>query len=129
MLEWVDYVLAPYVAMPPPGIIPILFLDSFKVLMLGSVVSKIQALGVEVEFIPPGCTGLVQPVDVGYNKAFKSKVKNQYLDWLMKQDPDAPIAKTTRCHVVEWILSVKQNITTEVIRNAWRKTGYSYFLN
>ncbi len=113
----------------PPGIIPILFLDSFKVHMLGSVILKIQVLGVEVEFIPPGCTGLIQPLDVGYNKAFKSKVKDQYLDWLMKQDPDAPIAKTTCRHVVEWILSAEQNITTEVIRNAWRKTGYSYFLN
>ena len=119
MMEWVDDVLAPYVATAPPGIIPILFLDSFKVHMLGSVVSKIQALGVEVEFIPPGCTGLVQPVDVGYNKAFKCKVKDQYFDWLMKQDPDAPIAKTTQRQVVEWILSAEKNITTEVIRNAW----------
>ena len=43
MIEWVDDVLAPYVATAPPGIIPILFLDSFKVHMLGSVVS--QGLG------------------------------------------------------------------------------------
>ena len=47
--------------------------------MMGLVISTIQALGVEVEFIPPGCTGLVQPVNVGYNKAFKAKVKDQYL--------------------------------------------------
>ena len=129
MLEWVDDVLAPYVATAPPGIVPILFLDSFKVHMLGSVVSKIQALGVEVEFIPPGCTGLVQPVDVGYNKAFKSKVKDQYLNWLWLQDPDAPIAKTTRRDVIEWILAAERNVSAEVIRNAWRKTGYSYFLD
>ena len=127
MLEWVDDVLAPYVATAPPGIVPILFLDSFKVHMLGSVVLKIQVLGVEVEFIPPGCTGLVQPVDAGYNKAFKSKVKDQYLNWLWLQDPDAPIAKTTRRDVIEWILSAERNISAEVIRNAWRKTGYSYF--
>ena len=127
MLEWVDDVLAPYVATAPPGIVPILFLDSFKVHMLGSIVSKIQALGVEVEFIPPGCTGLVQPVDVGYNKAFKSKVKDQYLNWLLLQDPDALIAKTTRGDVIDWILSAERNISAEVIRNAWRKTGYSYF--
>ncbi len=111
---------------PPPGIVPILFLDSFKVHMLGSIVSKIQALGVEVEFIPPG-TGLVQPVDVGYIKAFKSKVKDQYLNWLLLQDPDAPIAKTTRRDVIEWILSAKRNVSAEVIRNVWRKMGYSYF--
>jgi hypothetical protein len=32
---------------------------------------------------------------VGYNKSFKAKVKDQYMNWLMAQDPDAPIPKTT----------------------------------
>jgi hypothetical protein len=45
---------------------------------MGFVISTIQALGVEVEFIPPGCTGLVQPDNIGYNKSFKTKVKDQY---------------------------------------------------
>ncbi len=47
MLNWVDYVLKPYVA--------------------DSVADAIQGLGVELEIIPPGCTGLVQPIDVGMN--------------------------------------------------------------
>ena len=61
MLEWVEVVLKPYVALAPPHIVPIVLLDSFKVHMVGSVTSAIQALGCEVMFIPPGCTGLVQP--------------------------------------------------------------------
>ncbi len=72
MLKWIDEVLAPHVATAPPGIVPLLFLDSFTVHMMGSVINKIQELGVEVNFIPPGCTGLVQPVDVNYNKSFKA---------------------------------------------------------
>jgi hypothetical protein len=127
MLEWIDEVLAPHVATAPPGIVPLLFLDSFAVHMMGSVINKIQKLGIEVDFIPPGCTGLVQPVDVGYNKSFKAKVKDQYMDWLMVQDPDAPIAKTTHSDVVGWILAAKRNISQQVIRNVWRKTGFSYF--
>ena len=95
--------------------------------MMGSVVSAIQAIGVEVEFIPPGCTGLVQPVDVGYNKSFKAKVKDQYMNWLMAQDPDAPILKTTRRDVVGWILAAEENISLAMRRNAWRKTGFAYF--
>ena len=95
--------------------------------MMGSVVSAIQAIGVEVEFIPPGCTGLVQPVDVGYNKSFKAKVKDQYMNWLMVQDPDAPIPKTTRRDVVGWILAAEENISLVTCRNAWRKTGFAYF--
>ena len=44
MLEWVHKVLAPYVTTPPPGIVPLLYLDSFRVHMMGSVVGAIQAL-------------------------------------------------------------------------------------
>jgi len=127
MLEWVTEILAPYVATAPPGVVPLLYLDSFAVHMMASVVGAIQALGVEVEFIPPGCTGLVQPVDVGYNKAFKSKVKEQYSNWLFDQDPDLPVPKTSRRDVVEWILAAETNISAETCRNAWRKTGYAYF--
>ncbi len=127
MLEWINEVLAPHVATAPPGIVPLLFLNSFAVHMMGSVVNKIQELGVEVDFIPPGCTGLVQPIDVGYNKSFKAKMKDQYMDWLMVQDPDVPIAKTTRRDVIGWILAAKQNISQQVICNTWRKTGFSYF--
>ena len=129
MLEWVQEVLAPYVATAPPGIVPLLYLDSCRVHMMGSVVEAIQALGVEVEFIPPGCTGLVQPVNVGYNKSLKAKVRDQYLSWLMAQDPDMPIAKTSRRDVVEWILAAEANTTQETRRNAWRKTGYAYFFD
>ena len=95
--------------------------------MMGSVVSAIQALGVEVEFIPPGCTGLVQPVDVGYNKSFKTNVKDQYMNWLMAQDPELPIVKTTRRDVVGWILAAEENISLATRRNAWRKTKFAYF--
>ena len=45
MLEWVTEILAPYVATAPPGVVPLLYLDSFPVHMMGSVVGAIQALG------------------------------------------------------------------------------------
>ena len=85
MLDWVDDVLKPYVATAPVGIIPILFLDSFKVHLLGSVADAIQGLGVELEIIPPGCTGLVQPIDVGINKPFKANMRKIYTEWLLEQ--------------------------------------------
>ena len=40
--------------------------------MMALVVEAVQELGVEVEHIPGGCTGLCQPVDVGVNKPFKN---------------------------------------------------------
>ncbi len=77
MLEWVKHVLKPYVVMAPVGIIPILFLDLFSIHLLGSVSDAIQKLGVEIEFIPGVCTGLIQLVNVGINKPFKSNMMAQ----------------------------------------------------
>jgi len=82
MHDWVDYVLKPYVTTAPVGIIPILFLDSFKVHLLGSIAVAIQGLGVELKIIPPSCTGLVQQIDVGINKPFKANMRKIYTgDW------------------------------------------------
>ena len=74
MHQWVDSVLKPYVATAPPDIVPLLFLDSYKCHLMSSVVTKIQDLGVKVNHIPDGCTGLTQPVDVGINKPFKNRI-------------------------------------------------------
>jgi hypothetical protein len=46
MLDWVKLVLALYIATAPKDIVPILFLDMFKVHMMQSVVQAIQALSV-----------------------------------------------------------------------------------
>ena len=120
MIKWIDHILAPDVrSAAQKGIVPILFLDSFSVHMKASVVNRIQDLGVQVEFIPPGCTGLLQPVDVGYNKAFKAKLRTQYNEWLFERDPDLPIPATTRRDVSDWIITAERNITEETIKNYW----------
>jgi hypothetical protein len=53
------------------------------IVTLGSV--AIQGLSVELKIIPPGCTGLVQPIDVGINKPFKANMRKIYTEWLLKQ--------------------------------------------
>ncbi len=127
MLKGVQTILAPYVAAAPPNVIPILLLDLFKVHMKASVMTAIQHLGIQVEFIPPGCTGLLQPVSVGYSKAFKAKLRMEYNDWLMAQDADKPIPGTTHRKVANWINAGECNISNNTLENVWKKTGYSYF--
>jgi hypothetical protein len=74
MIVWVNKVLAPYVAMAPDHVVPILILDMYRCHMMSSVVQMIQELGVEVQHIPGGCTSLCQPEDVGFNKPFKDRM-------------------------------------------------------
>ena len=127
MLDWVKEVLAPYVANAPHGIVPIILLDDFTAHKTGQVVDAIQHLGIEVEFVPPGCTGMVQPVDVGYNKSLKGKVREQYHEWLFLQDPNVQIPCPSRRQVAEWIIAARNAISDVTVRNAWRKTGFSFF--
>ena len=124
--EWVCNVIGPYVATSPPHVVPLLLLDSFKVHMQADVINAIQCLGIQAEFIPPGCTGLLQLVDVGFNKAFKAKLRTEY-NWLWSQDLKKPIPASTHANVTRWIITLEQNISTETIKNAWRKTGLLYF--
>ncbi len=95
--------------------------------MKALVVSAIQDLGVQVEFIPPGCTSLFQPVDVGYSRAFTAKLRMEYNTWLLEQDPDLLIPTTTCRDVANWIITTERNISTETLKNLWNNMGYSYF--
>ena len=113
--------------MAPVGIIPILFLDSFKVHLLGSVADAIQGLSVELKIIPPGCTGLEHPINVGINKPFKANMRKIYTNWLLEQDADAAIPSASRLDVSAWILEAVEGIKKETSVNSWHKTGLSYF--
>ena len=83
MLLWIEKVLAPYIAGAPTGVVPLLFLASYQVLKMPSMNAAINDLGVEVIIIPPGCTGLTQPVDVGYNKPFKMQFHTAWEEYMI----------------------------------------------
>ena len=103
MLLWVDKILKPYVLGAPENIVPILFLDSYRCHLMSSVVSKIQDLGVEVEHIPGGCTGLCQPVDVGVNKPFKDRLRGQWEAWMINEGMErGTTSPPTREDISKW---------------------------
>jgi len=133
MKKWVDEIIAPYLSAnpPPPGIVPVILLDSYRCHLMGSVVSEIQALGVEVIHIPGGCTGLCQPLDVGVNKPFKARVRRQWEEWMMDMiDATNEVRDATRAEVIEWATATYWDMALRgkrILRNAWRKTDYDWF--
>jgi hypothetical protein len=130
MIAWVDKVLAPYVATAPDDIIPFLILDSYRCHMMASVVQRIQELRVEVKHIPGGCTSLCQPVDVGFNKPFKDRLRKTWLSWMIAEGVIHGTTSTpTRQDVATWVTSAMAEMKREgeIIWNTWRKTGYKWF--
>jgi hypothetical protein len=104
MLAWVEEVLAPYVMTAPKDIIPLVILDSYQCHMMASVVYKNQELGVKVKHIPGGCTSLCQPVDVGFNKPFKSCVQKMWIKWMIKEGiKEGTTSSLMRRNVAVWV--------------------------
>jgi hypothetical protein len=128
MLMWVDTVLAPYVRDVPDGIVPLLYLDSYRCHMMKSVVDSITALGVEVDHIPGGCTSLCQPVDVGINKPFKNRIRDQWEAWMIREGLEAATTKPpSRGHIAEWVVRAMETLQPDLIQNAWRHAEFSWF--
>jgi hypothetical protein len=84
MIAWVDKILRPYIETTPDHLVPLHILDSYQCHMMGSVVQKIQELGVEVKHIPGGCTPLCQPVNIGFNQPFKDRI---WKLWIQRHCP------------------------------------------
>jgi hypothetical protein len=119
MLMWIEKVLKPYVATTPTGIVPFLFLDSYQVNIMASVNTAINYLGLEVIIIPPpGCTGIMQPAGIGYNKPFKNHVRNHYEEWMMEKNRDLTVPSSHQVDVARWVVAADKTMTTDILQNA-----------
>jgi hypothetical protein len=128
MLDWVEHVLKPHAERAPDGIDPILFLDSYRAHMMGSVVNAIEDIGVEVVIIPGGCTSLVQPVDIGFNRPYKKRMRELWEEWMMDEmAAKNPIGPPTRQHIAQWSHDAMQDMPRQFVINAWRHGEFAYF--
>ena len=126
MILWINEVLIPWKNTKDPTIVPLLILDAYLINMIGSIVNRIQALGIEVQHIPGSCTYLCQSVGVGVNKPIKKEMTTQREDLMTEGDEmTAGVAKEpTRKLLAEWIVEAYKNVSKEVGRNVWKKKGF-----
>jgi hypothetical protein len=112
MHKWIDLVLVPWRQMTTPDIVPLLILDTYRVHMMGTVVNRIQSLGIEVIHIPPGCTYLWQPVDIGINKMIKCGMQEKWEHWMLEGDGivNGAAKEPSRKLVAEWLVDIYNNI-------------------
>jgi hypothetical protein len=54
--------------------------------MMGNIENGIHYLGIEVVHIPPDCTYLHQPIDVGINKSVKMGMRGNWENWMVAGD-------------------------------------------
>jgi len=132
MIAWVKDVLAQYVTTAPDHVVPILILDMYRCHMMSSVVQMIQELGVEVQHIPGGCTSLCQPVDVGFNKPFKDRMRRQWINWMTNEGiVHGTTSPPARLDVAKWVQNAMLEMKGrgDIIRNAWKRHDYAWFVD
>ena len=118
----------PYVDNAPEGIVPILFLDSYRCQIMSLVVNAVKGLGVEVEHIPGSCTYLCQPVDVGVNKPYRMHLHEKWESWMFAEGIiHGTTSPPTRKHIAEWAIHANNTLAETTIKNAWRHGNYSWF--
>jgi hypothetical protein len=83
--------------------------------------------------IPGGCTGILQPADVSWNRPFKAHIQESYDEWLFsgersftpKGNRRAPPLST----FLRWIKEAWDKITPEIIKKSFLKCGISNALD
>ena len=112
--------------------------DEMKMLILDKCTSHIKPSVIKaakedhnfIDFIPAGCTSLVQPLDLMINKPFKDGIRAMYERW-MQEDGLKPSNKT-KCGyykapdyklMLKWIDEVWNSIDPELIKRSFKYAG------
>jgi hypothetical protein len=93
------------------------------------VVNVIQDLGCEVVHVPGGCTGLVQPLDVGYNKPFKTRICACWEEYMINDmHTNGSISMLSYLDVTVWVAEAYWALEkSPIVKICWVKTNYSWF--
>ena len=108
---------------------PLFVLYAYRIQMMASIVNPVQALGIEVQPIPAGCTYLCQPVDVRTNRSIKQEMTEQWEEWMINGGgvEDGVAKPPARRQVAKWIVGVYKSITEQTARNALKQMGCQWF--
>ena len=119
MLQWVKEVLEPWSKNVPDGIVPYLLLDSYKCHLMTSVVHAIQDPRIEVEHIPGGCTGLVQPLDMDANKPLKNQIRRRWEEYMLEEGLAMTVSKPpTQQQMATWVTECLDDLGEHIIKVA-----------
>ena len=132
MNQWIQVILQPWKARRRknnPSVKPSIFvLDTYCMHQMGSVVNRIQSIGITVMHIPAGCAHLCLPIYVRINTPIKCPLHQKWEDLMMDGDGifDGVAKESSRKMVAEWIIQVYESIPEKIGQNAWTKQGYEW---
>ena len=92
--------------------------DSYRAHQTPQIRQALNERHVYVVFVPPDCTELAQPVDVGIAKPFKHHVRDQWVQWMRHPCPltaAGNLTQPTRQDVITWVSQAWEGVPEETI--------------
>jgi len=103
----------------------LLLLDNFSAHCTEKVMETFDQNKIKYHHLPPNCTPIIQPLDVGVNAVFKRLIKEKYLAWIIQNFDDVVYRKVnsdqkfykaaSKSQVVRWVLEAWADIKDETI--------------
>jgi hypothetical protein len=112
-IQWIDQELIPELN-PTAQNEVLLALDAAAFHKTPAILQKLRNNYIITALVPPGCTGLLQPLDTAVNKPFKELLREQtelYMD-AREEAGDNP---------EKWSASQKRVMVTHVVAEAWNR--------
>ncbi|KAE9026591.1 hypothetical protein PR001_g12161 [Phytophthora rubi] len=118
MIEWIDKVWAPDIQGPS-----VLALDSLKTHKMECIRTRLVDYAyTSVVYVPPGVTGLAQPMDIAVMKPFKDRLRDLYTKFVIENGTFTDAAQKRR-HIAASVLQAWDEVDEESIRNGFLKAG------
>ena len=77
-------------------------IDNFSAQCTDDVLKLLENHNIDTVFVPPNCTGELQPIDICINKPVKDIMKNEFHQWYS----DEIMAQGEECNAIKFPLSV-----------------------
>ena len=137
-IEWIEHILVPFLEKKkqdlqiPPEQPSLCILDLFRAHRVEEVIDVFKKHNIRVTFVPGGCTGEVQPLDLSGNVEFKAELNTSWYASQITDQPDdsAPIKIDVRLSALKplhasWIVqswrALRENTTA--ITSGWQQSG------
>ena len=109
---------------------PMLVWDSFKSHVMASIRESVRShYNTHMVVIPGGCTGVLQPADVSWNKPFKAAYREKYEDWAINGEVNLTASGRRRAPskdlIMQWVKEAWQAVTPDVVRRSFKKCGFT----
>jgi hypothetical protein len=129
MKLWIEKILANFKRDPAAKYF--LIFDKFAAHICSETMAVLKINGFDTFVIPGGCTGIMQPLDVCFNKPLKDRLKQRYLDWIGARALK-PVPKITPPQYEDlslWLLQSLSDMDQQLISKSFSYCGKFKYAN